>query len=170
MISILSSFQLSAQNEIGPDGDKLLWLLIFLVVIPLFFFVFGKKGKKKQPLFARAKIKIELEKNRLYCPDYLTLNINNIGDVDVDLDRPLMIFDNFWLKRKFRLSGANGRTFYPLYMVKGYNHNLNIDLNHFYSYDRKLKRYPKIRISIYNVKGRRLGSKTVYLRKTLIQF
>jgi hypothetical protein len=169
-VLLISALNLSAQNEVKPDGDKLIWvLLIFTVTIILFGF-FRKKGNKSQPLFVLQKIKIELEKNRLYYPDYVTLKVKNIGNSDIDMDRPLLTFDNFWLKRKFRLKGIERRSLYPLYFVKGNTHTLNIDLNHFYSYDRKLKRYPKVKITIFNIKGRRLGSKSVYLRKTLVKF
>lgn len=165
-----STLKLSAQNVVGPDGGKLLWLLGILLLLVVLVLVLMKKGNKKRPLFAREKVKIELGKDRLYYPDYLTLNVKNTGNTDIDLDRPLLVFDSFWLKRKFRLSGTNNRVFYPLYMTKGYNHTLNIDLNHFYSYDKKLRRYPKVKITILNVKGKHLGSSSIYLRKTLIKF
>ncbi len=165
-----SALNLSAQNEVGPDGDKLIWLLLAVLAPVIVFVVFRKKGNKKRPLFAREKVKIEIDKDRMYCPDYLTLNVVNTGNIDIDLDRPLLVFDNFWLKRKFRLSGTNNRVFYPLYMSKGYKHTLKIDLNHFYSYDKKLKRYPKVKITIFNIKGKRLGSSSIHLRKTLIKF
>jgi hypothetical protein len=169
-ITLLSTLKLYAQNEVGPDGSKLVWVMLILAAIIISYFVFRKKGNKKRPLFALQRVKIELEKDRLYYPDNLILNVKNIGNTDIDLDRPLLVFDNFWLKRKFRLKGTENRTFYPLYMVKGYNHTLNIDLNHFYSYDKKLKSYPKIKITIFNVKGRRLGSNSIFLRKTLVKF
>ena len=169
-ITLILTLKLSARNEIGPDGDKIVWVLLILLAVIILWVVFRKKGNKKQPLFVRQKIKTEFEKDRLYYPDNIKLTVKNIGNVDIDLDRPLLIFDNFWLKRKFRLKGMENRTFYPLYLVKNYTHTLNIDLNHFYSYDRKLKRYPKVKVTLFNVKGRRLGSNSVYLRKTLIKF
>ena len=170
IITFLSTLKLYAQNEVGPDGKKLVWVFMVLAVSIIFYIIFRKKGNKRKPLFAMQRVKIELDKDRLYYPDNLTLNVKNVGNTDIDLDRPLLVFDNFWLKRKFRLKGTENRTFYPLYMVKGYNHTLNIDLNHFYSYDKKLKSYPKVKITIFNVKGRRLGSNSIYLRKTLIKF
>lgn len=169
-ITLILTLKLSAQNEVRPDGDKIVWVLLILLAVIILWVVLRKKGNKKQPLFVRQKIKTELEKDRLYYPDSIKLTVKNIGNVDIDLDRPLLIFDNFWLKRKFRLKGMENRTFYPLYLVKNYTHTLNIDLNHFYSYDRKLKRYPKVKVTLFNVKGRRLGSNSVYLRKTLIKF
>ncbi len=167
---LISALNLSAQNEVKPDGDKLIWVLLILAVTIILVGVFRKTGKGKKPLFIIQRIKIELEKNRLYYPDYITLTVKNIGNTDIDLDRPLLTFDNFWLKRKFRLKGIENRSLYPLYFVKGNTHTLNIDLNHFYSYDRKLKRYPKVKITLFNVKGKRLGSNSVYLRKTLVKF
>ena len=169
-VLLISALNLSAQNEVKPDGDKLIWVLLILLVTIILVGVFRKTRKGKQPLFIIQKIKIELEKNRLYYPDYVTLKVKNIGNSDIDIDRPLLTFDNFWLKRKFRLKGIESLSLYPLYFVKGNTHTLNIDLNHFYSYDRKLKRYPKVKITIFNIKGRRLGSKSVYLRKTLVKF
>ena len=167
---LVSGLNLSAQNEVKPDGDKLIWVLLVLAVTTVLFGFFRKKGNKRQPLFVLQRIKIELEKNRLYYPDYVTLTVKNIGNTDIDMDRPLLVFENFWLKRKFRLKGIESRSLYPLYFVKGNTHTLNIDLNYFYSYDRKLKKYPKVKITIFNIKGKRLGSKSVYLRKTLVKF
>jgi Ca2+/Na+ antiporter len=170
LLILVSTLNLSAQNEVRPDGDKIVWVLLIFLATVFLFFVYRKKGNIKQTLFVRQRIKIELEKSRLYFPDFLTLTVHNIGNTDIDMDRPLLIFDNFWLKRKFRLKGVENRSFYPLYLVKGHLHKLNIDLNHFYSYDRKLKRFPKVKIILFNVKGRRLGSNSVYLRKTLIKY
>jgi len=170
LLILVSTLNLSAQNEVRPDGDKIVWVLLIFLATVFLFFVYTKKGSIKQTLFVRQRIKIELEKSRLYFPDFLTLTVHNIGNTDIDIDRPLLIFDNFWLKRKFRLKGVENRSFYPLYLVKGHLHKLNIDLNHFYSYDRKLKRFPKVKIILFNVKGRRLGSNSVYLRKTLIKY
>jgi hypothetical protein len=98
------------------------------------------------------------------------MKVKNIGNTDIDLDKPLLILDNFWLKRKFRLKGMENRTFYPLFLEKGKTHTLNIDLNRFYMHDKKLKKYPKIVLVLSDVKGKRLGSKSVYLRKTLVKF
>src|SRR5690606_18038258 len=118
--------------------------------------------------FARRKVAITLEKDRVYFPDYLKMTVTNKGNIDIDLDKPLLVLDNFWLKRKFRLKGMQNRTFYPLYLEKDKTHSLTIDLNGFYLHDKKLKRYPKATVHLFDVKGRRLGSKAVYLRKTLV--
>lgn len=173
-IFLLKSQLIFAQNEIGPEGDKLIWFLLIPVLIIVLFFVFREKNKKRstkqKPFFQRSKIIIELKKDKLYYPDSLTLKIKNTGNSDIDLDRPLLILDNFWLKRKFKLKGMDNRNFYPLYLEKGKSHSLQIDLNRFYSHDKKLKKFPKAKLIIYNIKGKKLSSKSVYLRKTLFKF
>lgn len=174
LIFSLVSTTLFAQNEIGPDGDKLIWILGFVVVLGLVFYLLGGTGKKPRinvrSLFHRQGVRVVIEKDRVYFPDTLRLTVKNTGNVDVDLDRPLLIFDNFWLKRNFRINGMNNRTFYPLYLEKKKTHAIEIDLNRFYRHDKKLRKYPKVKIRINDVKGKRLGQASVYLRKTLIRF
>ena len=168
------SVPLFAQNEIGPDGDKLIWILLIVLVLAIGFYLLGGTGKKPGisvgSLFRRHGVRVEIKKDRVYFPDYLNLTVKNTGNVDADLDRPLLVFDNFWLKRNFRINGMNNRTFYPLYLEKGNTHKLEIDLTRFYRHDKKLKKYPKVKISINDVKGKKLGQASVYLRKTLIRF
>ena len=170
VLALLLTLEVWAQNEVGPDGDKLLWLLLIFALAVLAIFRFKGKGKKGKPLFVREKVKISLEKDRIYFPNYLKLSITNTGNVDVDLDRPVLTFDKFWIKRNFKLKGIDNRSLYPLYLERGKTHTLNIDLNHFYSYDRKLKRYSKIKLAVSNVKNKKLGVKSVYTRKTLIKY
>ena len=167
--------KLFAQNEIGPDGDKLIWLLLIVVAIVTFIFLSGKisKSKKsdnKRSFFQIKRVKIELKKSKLYYPEYLTLSVKNTGNSDIDLDKPKLVFDNFWLKRNFRIKGMNKHTFYPLYLDRGKMHSLDIDLTQFYYHDKRLKKYPKIRVIIYDVNNRKLGSKSVFIRKTLLKF
>ncbi len=167
--------QLFAQNEIGPDGDKLIWLLLIVLSIVIFIFLIDRINKPKKAfslksVFQISKVKIEVKKDKLYYPDYLTLKVKNTGNSDIDLDRPMLVFDNFWLKRNFRINGMNNRTFYPLFFEKGKTHTLEIDLTQFYRHDKRLKKYPKIRIKMYDVKNRILGSKSIFVRKTLLKF
>ncbi|WP_346862400.1 hypothetical protein [uncultured Draconibacterium sp.] len=172
---VFSSQCIFAQNEIGPEGNKLLWtFLVLLAVTAAFVFTakpFKKKPQKeKKPLFPNRKVLITLEKDALYYPDNLSLAVKNTGNIDIDLDQPLLVFDNFWLKRKFKLKGMGNRTFYPLYLEKGKTHTLQIDLSRFYGHDKRLKKFPKAKVYLADVKGRKLGSKSVFLRKTLFKF
>jgi len=172
LLFLISSAKIFVQNEIGLDGDKLLIIFLLIVILVLVFLLLkrsGEKGKKK-PFFKFRRIHVNLEKDRLYYPDILTLTVKNTGNVDLDLDKPLLIFDNFWMKRKFKIKGMENRTFYPLYLEKNKTHTLEIDINRFYFHDKRLKRFPKIKITISDVKGRQLGSRSIFLRKTLFKF
>lgn len=161
----------------GPDGYIFLIGLAVLIALPLLYLafrsVFGKKrpatSQSKQGFWTRKKVTVELEKDRMYYPDTIRLTVKNIGKTDVDLDRPLLIFRNFWTKRKFRLKGTARYNFYPLLLEPGKTHDLAIDLNHFYRHDKRLKRYPRITLVVSDVNGKKFPAKSVMLRKTLFR-
>lgn len=160
-----------ASNEIGPEGHKLIWFLGIFVVLGLTIFVYlwkSKDSKNGGPVFPqRNKVAVEVKKDKLYRPRYLELIITNNGKSDIDLGNPLLILKGFWYSRKFKLKGNGNNWYYPLYLMKDQSHTLNIDLQRFYGFDKTLKRLPKVKIVVNDVKGRRLGSKQVLLRKTL---
>jgi len=163
-----------AQNEIGPEGHKLLWLFLVLVAAIGALFYFVKLPAFSQikggPFIKRKKVSIALVKDRLYYPDELMLTVTNEGNTAVDIDRPLLVLSSIWYKRKFKLKGTNNASFYPLYLDKGQSHSLKIDLNRFYSHDKTLKKLPKASVLVKEVEGKRLGTKSVFLRKTLFKF
>ena len=172
MLSILlltkSITILQITNEVGPEGHKLMWLLLTVVGISLagIIYLLGKKGRFIH--FTKSgKVKVILKKDRLYYPRYLELTIENQGKHDIDIDCPLLILTGMWYNRKFKLKGTNNKLIYPLYLMKNQNHTLTIDLHRFYGFDRTLKRLPKARVVIRDLKGQRLGSSKVLLRKTL---
>jgi hypothetical protein len=154
----------------APIDDNLHLILLVVLLSFIFSFIYLFKKISYITWFSKQKVRVEIGKSRLYYPEFVKLSITNTGSTDIDFDRPLLVFDNWWLKRKFRISGVEGRNIYPLYLEKGKTHTLNIDLSPFYGYDRKLKGYPKIRISVFNIKGKYLGGHAVYVRKTLIKF
>lgn len=172
---LLSSQLIFAQNEVGPEGHKILWLIgVFIAIVVVLLVIVNpfkkKEPKKREPFFKNRKISVALVKDKLYYPDKLTLTVKNEGNIDIDLDQPLLELDNFWLKRKFKLKGMENRNFYPLFLEKGKTHTLQIDLNRFYGHDKKLKKFPKAKVVLSDVNGKWLASKSVFLRKTLIKF
>lgn len=171
---LILSFNGFAQNEIGPEGGKLLVILVAVVLLGLVMFLFiNAKSIWKTwavSLFSGRKIGVAIKKDRKYYPDFLELLVTNNGNGDVDIGQPVLVFDNFWFKRKFKLKGTNNYHFYPLILESGNSHSLKIDLNRFYKHDNRLKKYPKARIIIKERKGSYLGSKSVFLRKTLVKF
>ncbi len=159
----------------GPDGYALLGILIVIVIpVLIYFFVNwlrnkGTRKSKASSLFHKSRYTVTLEKNKVYFPDFLTLRVNNTGNTDIDLDRPLLVFHNFWLKRKFKLKGTTGYNFYPLLLEPGKSHELTIDLGHFYRHDSALKRFSRVTVTIKQVNSKSTVSQQVMLRKTLFR-
>lgn len=160
-----------AQNEVGPEGHKLIWFVLVLVIAGVLAFFWANSAKSKSgfkiPFFNKPKVHVDLTKDRLYYPDNLGLTLTNTGKTDVDIDAPLLVFSGMWYSRKFKLKGTNNNHYYPLYLMQGQNHTLNIDLNRFYGFDKTLKRLPRVKVVVSDVNGKKLGSRKVLLRKTL---
>lgn len=172
MIGVKNLFStiLTIPTGVPLIDDNLPWLILLAGVLLLVGIRFLIRRIKYTNWSVKQKVRVEIGKSRLYYPEFIALTLTNTGSSDIDIDRPLLVFDNWWLKRKFRISGVEGRSVYPLYLEKGKSHSLNIDLSPFYGYDRKLKGYAKINIIIYNVKGKYLGKHSVFLRKTFFKF
>lgn len=171
LLCLIFSLPVFAQNEVGPEGHKLIWFVLVFIAAGIVAFFWVKSGKRKNsfeiPFFNRKKIRVELTKDRVYYPDFLELTVTNTGKTDVDIDTPLLIFSGMWYSRKFKLKGTNNNHYYPLYLMQGQNHTLNIDLNRFYGFDKTLKRLPRVKVAVLDVNGKTLGSRKVLLRKTL---
>lgn len=159
----------------GPDGMALLITIGILLVFPVIYFLYRyfRKSKYKtsnsKPFWSRKRVVIELQKDRKYYPDFIKMTVRNTGKSVVDLDQPLLIFRNFWTKRKFKLKGSNRYSFYPLLLEPGKIHDLTIDLNHFYRHDKRLKKYPRITLEVSDVNGKRFSPQSIMLRKTLFR-
>ena len=172
---LLCSLFTGAQNEIGPEGHKLVWGLLIIILLLVLFLFSGTKMRKRKSSSSRfsigkKRVKLTLEKSSLYYPDDLKLTVKNVGNSDVDLDKPLLVFDNFWLKRKFKIKGQDNYSFYPLFLEKGKTHTLQINLDRFYKHDKRLRKYPKLKLVINEVNGKKLGTTSVFIRKTFFKF
>ena len=168
-LALLLSTRAIAANEIGPEGIKLLWIILLcLGIFLLSWLVFFCKGKIMLPKnpFSR-KLKTELIKNKYYKPTHLNLIIKNTSGKDIDIEAPVILFRKLFAKRKFKLKGINKSDIYPLYLEKGKTHDLLINLSVFHNYDRKLKKYYWCRVFFKDTKGRNYSTKYVKLRSSL---
>lgn len=166
-------FRLFAQNEVQPEGSKLLWAIGVLIALAIIYYLlvhrFIKKNEsqKKSGTFFNRKLKVELEKDRDYKPRVLTLRVINRSRHDVDLEAPLLVFRKLRSIRKFKLKGMNRYQIYPLYLEGGKNHELRIDLSVFYNHDKRLRKYYWAEVKVQDARGKKYSSGYVTLRKSL---
>lgn len=162
-----------SQNEIQPEGNKLFWIIVILLALPiLYYLLFHKLLRTKITIpdwrvLWRRPLKIELTKDRQYRPNVLTLKVSNRSRKDIDLEAPILYFRKLWVKRKFKLKGVDRYEIYPLYLEAGKTHELRIDLSVFFNYDRTLKRYLWAKVRVTDTRGRKYSSRYVTLRKSL---
>ncbi|MGQ7868255.1 hypothetical protein [Sunxiuqinia sp. sy24] len=162
-----------AQNEVHPEGYKLLWFFLILVAIPILYYFIRKllpksvNTKGKPVSVSRRQLKIDLLKDRKYCPNVLTLRVENKSKKDIDLEAPVLSFRKLWSKRNFKLKGINRYEIYPLFLEAGKTHELRIDLSVFFNHDRKLKRFFRAKIRLQDTKGKSYSSSSIILRRSL---
>lgn len=162
-----------SENEIHPEGYKLLWIIAVILLLPfVYYLVFHKllqKGSSfpKQTHFWKRRLKVELTKDRKYRPTTLTLKVQNRSLKDIDLEPPVLYFRKLWTKRKFKLKGIEQYEIYPLFLEAGRDHELHINLRVFFNYDRKLKRFFWAKVRVSDTRGRKYSSRYVTLRKSL---
>jgi hypothetical protein len=146
--------------------DPNVWMALVIVAalpISLYFFVTWLRSRSKN------KLEIFLDKDRLYLPRTLYLTVKNAGKGPIDINNPVVVFSHYFIKRKLKLKGSEGRNYYPLFLDPGMSHELSIDMNSFFQYDPSLKKYSRLTIYITDLNGKVSGSKSIMVRKSLFR-
>jgi hypothetical protein len=146
--------------------DPNVWVALTIVAalpISLYFFIRWLRSRPKK------KLEIILDKDRLYMPRTIYLTVKNIGNEHVDINNPMVVFSHYFIRRKLKLKGSEGRNYYPLFLDPGMSHELSIDMNSFFQYDPSLKKYSRLTVHITDLNGKVSGSKSIMVRKSLFR-
>ncbi|MFY9153086.1 MAG: hypothetical protein WAO52_13805 [Prolixibacteraceae bacterium] len=166
---------LRSQDLSGLEKDTLIqiiYILIFLLIL-----VFGREVYRYSQkhhirpfsrIFNKSLLEIELEKDKLYRPQVLTMTIRNLGKNEVEFHAPVLEFRKIWSKRKFKLNGISGRQIYPLFLDPDDEHTLRIETANLHQYDKTIKSFYWAQIHVTEINGRIWRSKPVKLRKSLV--
>jgi hypothetical protein len=146
--------------------DPEVWMaLVIVAALPMILYFFAGWLRS----VSRKKLEIILDKDRLYMPRTIYLTVKNAGNEPIDLNNPLVVFSHYFIRRKLKLKGAEGRNYYPLFLDPGMSHELNIDMNSFFQYDPSLKKYSRLTVYITDINGKVSGSKSIMVRKSLFR-
>lgn len=176
ILFLFDPLALFSGNETDPEKLQLIQtieilLAILILIIGWEVWKFIQKEKSSGGLFRflkKVKLEVNLEKDRLYRPQVLTLSIRNIGKYEADLDAPVLEFRKIWTTRKFKLNGIKGHQVFPLFLQPGVSHQLRVETSTFNQYDREIKSFYWARIYVSDVEGRKWKSNKVKLRKSLV--
>lgn len=168
-VPILSTFEFIS----GMDATTLIYIIVVQASIIAILIgyeiwrIFKNKGKGTiwRP-FWRIKLVVYLDKDRVLNPQTLTLTIKNTGKREVEIKAPVLEFRKIWSKRKFKLSGANGVSNYPLFIQPGGKHQIFIETARFHQYDDEIRGFYFARVYLADVDGRKWRSNDVKLRKS----
>jgi hypothetical protein len=161
-------------ETIGPEGDKLIWVFLTIVlIIGLFFLLKGKFNSKNKGIFQRFSfsrgVKINLEKNKKLHPTVIHLNVINQSSKAITIQHPILRFKRGKNTKAFKIKGVNSSSIYPLYLEAKQTHKLPVLLQSFYDYDKKLKGFPRLRIECKYNENNLAKSSYLLLRSTIFR-
>jgi hypothetical protein len=153
---------------IGPQTDKLVWIILAIIAIALLAYYFSRKPSFKMPSFKNGLI-IKAEKNRVYHPTVIHIKIENKTKKSIIIEHPVVRFKRRRNTKAYKIKAVNARNIYPLYLESGKTHHLPVALEPFYDYDHKLKKFSRLRVEFKYNKGKEKKSKYLLLKPTLFR-
>lgn len=155
-------------ETVGPQGDKLIWVLLIMVAIALMAYFFVRKSSFNLPSF-KSKVIVKAEKNKIYHPTVIHLKIENRKKKAIVIEHPVVRFRRGRNTKAFKIRAVNARSIYPLYLEANKTHELAVALEPFYEYDPKLKKFSRLRIEfIYDKEIQKISSYLI-LKSTLFR-
>ena len=136
-------------------------LVIFLLVF-LYYYIIHKRNAGIQG--HKGEIELSLLRNIKFRPSLISLVIRNVGDREVYLDVPVLLFKRWGTKRKFRILAVGLSELYPMHLKPGKASVVNIDLEQFYQYAPKLRKACRLSVLMDEVQGRKFKSRTIRLK------
>lgn len=155
-------------QTIGPEGKKIVWIVLALFAIGIFYFLLQRKRKFSWPRIG-SSIRIRVNKNKIYHPTVVTFSISNLDNKPILIEHPVIRFRRGKRKKAYKIKTVNSKAIYPLYLDSNKTHELPVSLQSFYDFDKKLKRMSRLRIEFNYNKNRFKSSKYILLKPTLFR-
>lgn len=167
MNTICFLYPLLQIETVGPEGEKLLWIFLVLLLLGLFTFVASKKGFINRFSYS-SSVLLSVEKNKIYHPTSILFNIENKEKKSIIIQNPVLRFKRGSAEKAFKIKSVNTSSIYPLYLEPGKNHELSVALQPFYDFDKNLKKYSRLRIE-FNYNQQFKKSNYLLLKPTLFR-
>lgn len=111
-----------------------------------------------------APIKIELLRDKFSNPSLVNLIVRNIGNREVELEAPVLIFKRWFRKRRFRIKSVDFSDIYPMLIKSGSCSVVHIDLKQFYGFAPELIKTDRLGAEMKEVDGHTFRSGTICLK------
>lgn len=155
-------------ETVGPQGDKLIWVFLILVIIGITAFILTRKNHFSIFSF-RKKIIVTIQKNKVYHPSVIQLNIENKSKKAIVIEHPVIRFKSGRKNIAFKIKAVNARVIYPLFLEIGKTHQLPVALEPFYDYNPKLKKFSRLRIEFKYDKEKQKKTRYLLLKPTFFR-
>lgn len=153
---------------IGPQGDKLVWVFLFVALIVALVFFFNKKRTFAWPSLIN-RVLVSIEKNKVYHPTTIQLKVVNKTAKAIVIENPIIRFKRGKTTSAYKIKKVNAKNIYPLYLEPAKTHLLPVDLDPFFEYNPKLKKFNRLRIEFTYNQNKQKSSNYLLLRPTLFR-
>jgi hypothetical protein len=172
MLNTLYIILLASKDNFDFSPTLKLIVVVILLVSLVFYFLGSRYYRKGTPgrklsfgeRFLRGKVEITLSGNRPIKPSYVLMTVRNIGNREVDLQAPVLIFKRWRSRRKFRILTVKESEIYPMFMDPGQESVVNISLNQFYQSVPELRNACRLSVEMNDDTGRKYKSRTIRLK------
>lgn len=151
-------------ETVGPEGDKLLWVLLIMLLAGAFVFYWQRFSQ----LFGNKQILLQVEKNKVIHPTTLFFKVENRGNKAIDIEQPVIRFSNTLNEKAYKIKGVNASAIYPLFLEPGKSHELVVALQPFYDHTPTLQNFLRVRIEI-SYQGKKVKSSYLRLKPGLFR-
>lgn len=153
---------------VGPQGDKLIWVFLILVIIGIVAFLLTKKTHFSFFSF-RKKVFVTIQKNKVYHPSVIQFKVENKGKKAIVIEHPVIRFKRGKTSNAFKIKAVNTRDIYPLFLEAGKIHELSVALEPFYNHKSGLKKFSRLRIEFKYDKEKQKKTRYVLLKPTFFR-
>lgn len=155
-------------ETVGPEGDKVIWLLLIAAFILIAILLLRGQKKLKLPSFSGG-VKATITKNKIYNPTIVHLTIVNNSKKDISIENPVLRFKKGRKSKAFKIKAVNSTKIYPMFLEAGQNHTLPILLHAFFQFDENLKHFSHVRIEFSHNNNQKKKTRYILLKPTLFR-
>ena len=133
----------------SPSGERMLWLVLFVLAVAGFFYVRRAYRRWKY-------IPIRIKKKIWYSGGLkMKVSIRNVKKMMIDIDTPVIEFRQSRMKkRKFKILAPGDENLFPLCLSPHTKYDFLVDFTKLYERDNILRKYSKAVIHVNDKNGK----------------
>ena len=145
---------ISLNRYMSPAGETVMWLVVVCLAL-LGFFLLKRAWRRWRTCPLRIKKKMWYSGGLK-----MRVNVNNVSNMMVDIDTPLIEFRMPRMKkRKFKIIVPGGKNIFPLGLTPKTGYEFMVEFTKLYEREPILRKYRKVIIHVNDKNGKTISKK-----------